>query len=202
MQPACSRTQTKTSSLRNSLLTVWKLTPTCLAISRQPLPLARSSRHPDNHGFVVSHVGLNNDALWRDFRDFDLDDQAIFHLWLDGTDDGGSDGTLRAGSAIQSGCRKVLSVGPGAIRWRYRQGGLRCSIQDLPQSTRARTWTRQRPRRNRKIRPARSRVQRRYCGETISNVPKAWPMAAPVLTATSTTTRPPISVCVTNNVSR
>ncbi len=35
--------------------------------------------HPDNCGYVVSHVGLNNDANWRDFRDVDLDDQLIFH---------------------------------------------------------------------------------------------------------------------------
>ena len=31
--------------------------------------------HPDNQGFVVSHVGLNNDARWDEFRELDLDDQ-------------------------------------------------------------------------------------------------------------------------------
>lgn len=56
------------------------------------------SSNPANHGYVVSHVGLNNDANWRDFRDFDLEDQQIFREWLeaqpstdseDGEDGGG-----------------------------------------------------------------------------------------------------------------
>lgn len=52
-----------------------------------------------NHGYVISHVGLNNDGNWRDFREFDLDDQQVFREWLesqsgeapdgDGTDGGG-----------------------------------------------------------------------------------------------------------------
>ncbi|HEY4242067.1 MAG TPA: DEAD/DEAH box helicase family protein [Kofleriaceae bacterium] len=52
----------------------------------------------DNHGFVVSHVGMNNDARWDDFRELDLADQQMFHFWLtqqgaklespDGTGDG------------------------------------------------------------------------------------------------------------------
>jgi DNA repair protein RadD len=36
-----------------------------------------------NHGYVVSHVGLSNDANWRDFRDFDLEDQQVFRDWLE-----------------------------------------------------------------------------------------------------------------------
>jgi len=39
--------------------------------------------HPDNQAFVVSHVGLNNEALWHEFRELDLDDQALFHKLLD-----------------------------------------------------------------------------------------------------------------------
>lgn len=39
--------------------------------------------NPANHGYVVSHVGLNNDANWRDFRDFDLEDQQVFREWLE-----------------------------------------------------------------------------------------------------------------------
>lgn len=38
--------------------------------------------HPDNQGFVISHVGLNNDARWDEFRELDLDDQALIHDWL------------------------------------------------------------------------------------------------------------------------
>lgn len=43
--------------------------------------------HPDNRGYVVSHVGLNNDANWRDFRDVDFDDQAVFQKWIKSADD-------------------------------------------------------------------------------------------------------------------
>ncbi len=38
--------------------------------------------HPDNHAFIVSHVGMNNDARWADFRELDLSDQALFHEWV------------------------------------------------------------------------------------------------------------------------
>jgi len=41
--------------------------------------------HPDNHGYVVSHIGLNNDANWRDFRDVDFEDQKIFRRWVRAT---------------------------------------------------------------------------------------------------------------------
>lgn len=39
--------------------------------------------NPANHGYVVSHIGLSNDANWRDFREFDLEDQQIFREWLE-----------------------------------------------------------------------------------------------------------------------
>ena len=39
--------------------------------------------NPANHGYVVSHVGLNNDANWKDFRECDLEDQQIFRDWLE-----------------------------------------------------------------------------------------------------------------------
>jgi excisionase family DNA binding protein len=52
--------------------------------------------HPDNHGFVVSHVGLNNDAHWTDFRELDLEDQELLRRWVSGEDgddvDGGGEG--------------------------------------------------------------------------------------------------------------
>jgi DNA repair protein RadD len=44
--------------------------------------------HPDNQGFVVSHVGLNNDEHWEDFRELDLDDQELFHRLLSATGEG------------------------------------------------------------------------------------------------------------------
>lgn len=37
---------------------------------------------PDNHAYIVSHVGLNNDAQWDDFRELDLGDQEIFKKWM------------------------------------------------------------------------------------------------------------------------
>jgi len=37
---------------------------------------------PDNRAYVVSHVGLNNDTHWEDFRELDLDDQAFFDRLL------------------------------------------------------------------------------------------------------------------------
>jgi len=40
--------------------------------------------HPNNFGYIVSHVGLNNDTHWQDFREFDLEDQALFKFWLQG----------------------------------------------------------------------------------------------------------------------
>ena len=38
--------------------------------------------HPDNQGIIVSHIGLNNDEHWDDFRELDDEDQKIFHRWL------------------------------------------------------------------------------------------------------------------------
>jgi len=38
--------------------------------------------HADNQGYVVSHVGLNNDAQWDDFRELDLADQEVFRQWV------------------------------------------------------------------------------------------------------------------------
>lgn len=36
----------------------------------------------DNEGFIISHVGLNNDARWNDFREIELADQKMFHELL------------------------------------------------------------------------------------------------------------------------
>ena len=38
--------------------------------------------HPDNHAYIVSHVGLNNDEHWEDFREVDLDDQEMIKKWV------------------------------------------------------------------------------------------------------------------------
>jgi excisionase family DNA binding protein len=43
--------------------------------------------HPDNQGHVVSHVGLNNDERWSEFRELDLEDQELIHGWVTGNED-------------------------------------------------------------------------------------------------------------------
>jgi superfamily II DNA or RNA helicase len=47
--------------------------------------------HADNQAFIISHVGLNNDERWEDFKELDLEDQLAFHDWLttEGQDDEG-----------------------------------------------------------------------------------------------------------------
>jgi len=50
--------------------------------------------HPDNQGYIV---GLNNEARWDEFRELDLEDQALLQMWLRGQsanegEDGGEDG--------------------------------------------------------------------------------------------------------------
>ena len=39
---------------------------------------------PANHVYLVSHIGLNDDRWWTDFTQFDKDDQAFFHEYLQG----------------------------------------------------------------------------------------------------------------------
>jgi hypothetical protein len=46
------------------------------------------AQNPANHGYVISHIGLNNDANWRDFREFDLEDQQVFREWLESQNEG------------------------------------------------------------------------------------------------------------------
>lgn len=38
--------------------------------------------HPDNRGIVVSHVGLNLDRHWEDFKNLDTADQQLVQTWL------------------------------------------------------------------------------------------------------------------------
>jgi DNA repair protein RadD len=46
--------------------------------------------HPDNTAYVVSHVGLNNEARWDEFRELDLDEQELVQSWLRGDPDEGA----------------------------------------------------------------------------------------------------------------
>lgn len=38
--------------------------------------------HPDNRGVIVSHVGLNLDRHWDDFKQIDVEDQELVQAWL------------------------------------------------------------------------------------------------------------------------
>ena len=46
----------------------------------------RSPGHPDNRGVVVTHVGLNVDRHWNDFKLLDDDDQDLIRSWLNAGD--------------------------------------------------------------------------------------------------------------------
>lgn len=50
---------------------------------------------PNNQGFVVSHVGLNNEEQWDEFRDLDTQDQQIVRGWArgEGNQSAGRNGT-------------------------------------------------------------------------------------------------------------
>jgi len=44
-------------------------------------------QHPDNRGVAVSHVGLNIDRHWDDFRRIDQEDQNLIQGWLEAGDE-------------------------------------------------------------------------------------------------------------------
>lgn len=44
--------------------------------------IQNSPTHPDNRGIVITHVGLNIDRHWTDFKYFDADDQELIREWL------------------------------------------------------------------------------------------------------------------------
>jgi DNA repair protein RadD len=48
-----------------------------MRVNRQQAP-----GHPDNRGIVVSHVGLNLDRHWDDFKTLDAEDQQLVQSWL------------------------------------------------------------------------------------------------------------------------
>jgi DNA repair protein RadD len=46
----------------------------------------RAPGHPDNEGIIVSHVGLNIDRHWDDFKTIDRNDRQQIHEWLEAGD--------------------------------------------------------------------------------------------------------------------
>jgi DNA repair protein RadD len=55
--------------------------------------------HPNNQGFVVSHVGLNNEEQWDDFRELDDPDQELVRGWTRGRGNGAGRGDDQANTA-------------------------------------------------------------------------------------------------------
>ena len=53
--------------------------------------------NPDNRGYIISHVGLNNEERWEEFRELDLEDQALLQEWLRGQGGNGGDGEGEGG---------------------------------------------------------------------------------------------------------
>jgi DNA repair protein RadD len=52
--------------------------------------------HDDNQAYIVSHVGLSNDAHWDDFKELDFDDQRMIREWVNAEgEDAGTDGPGR-----------------------------------------------------------------------------------------------------------
>jgi len=51
--------------------------------------------HPDNQAHIVTHVGLNNEERWDEFRELDLDDQELVQSWLHGEGSGEDSGEPR-----------------------------------------------------------------------------------------------------------
>jgi superfamily II DNA or RNA helicase len=47
----------------------------------------RAPGHPDNEGIVVSHVGLNIDRHWNDFKEIDQEDREMVDEWLNAGDE-------------------------------------------------------------------------------------------------------------------
>jgi DNA repair protein RadD len=57
-------------------------------------------QHPDNRGIVVSHVGLNIDRHWDDFRQIDEADRQMIHGWLEAPDADPPAGGERPGAPL------------------------------------------------------------------------------------------------------
>ncbi|MCL6422249.1 MULTISPECIES: DEAD/DEAH box helicase [Micrococcales] len=59
--------------------------------------------HADNQGVIVSHVGLNIDRFWDDFKSIDRGDQELIHDWLE------SDEIVPGGDSDSTGRRRRLA---------------------------------------------------------------------------------------------
>jgi DNA repair protein RadD len=60
---------------------------------------------PNNQGFIVSHVGLNNEEQWEEFRDLDTQDQQLIKSWARGEGGDSANGGRALGGDEQQGMR-------------------------------------------------------------------------------------------------
>ncbi|MBS1892436.1 MAG: DEAD/DEAH box helicase family protein [Actinobacteria bacterium] len=66
-----------------------------------------AANHPDNEGVVVSHVGMNQDSNWDDFKGIDGDDQEVIAGWLNA---GGADPPTSGGDGTRRRLRPGMDV--------------------------------------------------------------------------------------------
>jgi excisionase family DNA binding protein len=59
------------------------------------------ARHPDNYGYVVTHVGLNLDRQLADFRDLERDDQLFFQNLMSGAEPEPPESVLRGDARMK-----------------------------------------------------------------------------------------------------
>jgi superfamily II DNA or RNA helicase len=73
------------------------------------------TQHLDNEGFIISHVGLNNDARWNDFREIELADQQMFHELLTSMNMGPEFETQGSGSGTRTPTPQRFDTGMSAV---------------------------------------------------------------------------------------
>jgi DNA repair protein RadD len=73
------------------------------------------TQHVDNEGFIISHVGLNNDARWNDFREIELADQQMFHELLTSMNTGPEFEGQGSGTGTGTGTPRRFDTGMTAV---------------------------------------------------------------------------------------
>lgn len=56
--------------------------------------------HPNNQAYIVSHIGLNNEDRWDDFRELDAQDQELVKVWTRGSGDGNTGTRKESGEPV------------------------------------------------------------------------------------------------------
>ena len=73
------------------------------------------TQHVDNEGFIISHVGLINDARWNDFREIELADQQMFHELLTSMNAGPEFEGAGTGSGTRTSTPQRFNTGMSAV---------------------------------------------------------------------------------------